>query len=202
MDSPTFQIMKKPPLHLIKPKFKTAFKSKIITKLFNAKAQQISLRTKQKKNHYIHHGKNLSVQGTLAFNISDENILKTPSTINDNQPLSLDLLDQSLNNYYELEVNRITLNNTSITPIPSLPENKYNKKTVRSCTPKLVTGNKKKREKFPVILNQEVKDKNRRNKSVSPVLKEIQKNSTIRYFSRRERKLKYPVTKKFVYYHI
>lgn len=126
----------------------------------------------------------------LGIYESDENILKTPSTVNDNSPLSLDFLDQSLNNYYESEVNPYSLKKNSITPAPHI---KY--RLCRPVLPKIVTKKRVKlHEKELPKVGRTRSTSNKKRKTDSS--EEITQNT--RYFSRRVRKSKSP-TIKFIY---
>jgi hypothetical protein len=148
---------------------------------------QISLTSKVKKDC-----KSFMIPKELTFNVSDENILKTPSSINENPPHNLELLNESLNNYYENEVTRTSLPKKSTTPNPISLEPLHKRSTQkRSETPLLRYKNPK---NFPSIQN---KSTSKKGETLKKPSKKIQK---IRFFSRRERKSK-SSEQKFVFYY-
>lgn len=164
--------------------------------------REISLKSKHKSiTSKSHQGENLSLIGNYVNNDSDENILKTPSTVNENPPLSLDLLDQSLTKYYQSEVNRDELKKTSYTPAPTLPEVKIKEKPIRSTTPKVNESEQRRNQKLPQVVRDRFKSQQRSNKISKKFSKDSTAKAKIRYFSRRERKSKSPDSRKYVYYY-
>ena len=195
MDILTRKLLKKP--QLLHSKLLLKKKLDLTISLKN----RISLQSKTQNKNFGFSSKGLSIENEQVFNVSNENILETPSTINDNQPLSLNLLDQSLTKYYETEVNRIVLGKNANTPVPCLPSSRINKNYARSISPTIRQRKKPCNNTLPIV-GTKVKDKPKGGKrnSESSGEKNQQKNVRIRYFSRRERKNKSPELGKYEYY--
>ena len=154
---------------------------------------QISL--KGKKGHKAG---NLSLSNALSFNISEENILKTPSTINENPQIDLEVLNDSLSNYYQNELNKSSGEYHSTTPVPCLS---FKANTIkpekRSCTPMLRLRYKQNEHpQLHLVKKSPWAEKN--SKTLLPKTKAPETANKIRYFSRRERKCGSPEHRKIV----
>ena len=166
---------------------------------------KISLKDKTKTSSFnARNNKVTALHSNLVYGISNENILETPSSMNENPPpLSLDLLDQSLNNYYELEINRESSYDNSIALVPGIIKRKKTNEHQRSFTPNLkeryAVDNR--RLEYQGIVGGKNSTSTGKKKSLSPLLKDKQNASKTRYFSRRERKSKPSDTIKFIYYY-
>ena len=172
----------------LRPKLHLATQS--FTKTLN-RSGQISLTSKVRKE-----AKLLLQSKQLLINISDENILKTPSSTNENPPNTLELLNESLNQYYENEIPKMSFQLKSNTPVPSFSGSiRKSSERVRSGTPMLRYNQEE--THLPYMNN-----KAAANKMKVHIGKKLAKNiNKIRYFSRRERKSKSPESKKFMYYY-
>lgn len=186
--------LRKPPLSQAKTNIHTKLKLLSITSKPTTKSYQISLNSKNQAKT-----RNFSLTKPLSFNISEENILKTPSTVNENPPMDLEMLNDSLSNYYQNELNRSSGLNNSITPAPCT-NFKVNRVKVekRSNTPMIRYKNE---ESYivPLIKRDPYKEKSRKN--YSPKRKVVNKVCKIRFFSRRERKTRSPESRRTVFHY-
>lgn len=187
----------KPPLSQARTFIRT--KLRILSTLASKptrKSDQISLNSKKLKKN-----PNLSLSNALSFNISEENILKTPSTIHENPQIDLEVLNDSLSNYYQNELNKSSGQYNSITPVPCIS---FKANTIkpekRSCTPMLrLRYEKNECYQLPVVKKNPYMGKI--SKTMSPRRKVPEPVNKIRYFSRRERKSSSPEHRKIVFHY-
>lgn len=129
---------------------------------------------------------------TDSFNDREDpaNIIKTPSTIQECEPLNDDSIDESLFSYFHNEYHRIPAK----TPFPSMitPTIKHRYQIsmpneigpFRSETPKIPTRDKPKEVKLPVVENKHRPRENRDNKNRSPSPQEKKNKFKNDYFAK------------------